>query len=399
MVAGADELIVVGGGIGGLATALATARTGRPVRVLERAPGFAELGAGIQLAPNATRLLAEWGVLDRVMDVGVPPRRLVLASAVTGAELTSLEVGEGFRARYGAPYVVLHRGDLLDIMLQACQEHGVALEPSRDVLGVENTPGGVAVTCADGEVFHGAAAVGADGLRSTVRPLLADDELVFSGYVAYRGAVPVEEATRTADLGDMIVFIGPGLHFVQYALRRGSLYNQVAVFRSDRYAAGRDDWGEPGELDERFSGTCGHVREAMRSLWRDQWWPMHDREPLDNWTDRRVTLLGDAAHPMLQYLAQGACQAMEDAACLAGELARVTGDAGAPTVADALLAYQRARIPRTAQVQERARLWGEIWHVDGVGPMLRDELLTTRALDDYRYIDWLYASSTPPYPR
>lgn len=388
-----DELIVAGGGIGGLATALATARTGRRVRVLERAASFTELGAGIQLAPNATRLLADWGLLDQVVAAGVLPRRLVIASAVTGEELTSLDVGEGFRGRYGAPYVVLHRGDLLDILLRGCREQGVILEPSTEVRTVENVADGVAVPCGDGREYRGAAAVGADGLRSTVRPLLADDGTVFSGYVAYRGAVPVDEAARVADLDDMIIFIGPGLHFVQYALRGGQLYNQVAVFRSDRYAAGRGDWGEPDELDERFSGTCAHVREAMRSLWRDQWWPMHDREPIGNWTNGRLTLLGDAAHPMLQYLAQGACQALEDAARLAGELGRCTGSAGAPTVEDALLAYQSTRIPRTAQVQERARLWGEIWHVDSVGALLRDELLRMRPFDDYRHIDWLYGTA------
>ena len=386
-----NELIVVGGGIGGLATALATARTGRPVRVLERAPGFAELGAGIQLAPNATRLLAEWGLLDQIIEAGVLPRRLVIGSAVTGRELTSLEVGEDFRNRYGGPYVVLHRGDLLDILLGGCRKHGVALEHSTEVRTVENTETGVSVTAADGRVFRGAAAVGADGLHSTTRPLLADDEPVFSGYVAYRGAVPVEEATRLADLGDMVVWIGPGLHFVQYALRGGRMYNQVAVFRSDRYAAGRDDWGVPEELDERFSGTSAHVREAMRSLWRDQWWPMHDREPIDTWTDRRFTLLGDAAHPMLQYLAQGACQALEDAACLAAELDRAGSNTGAAGIERALLAYQAERVPRTAVVQRNARLWGEIWHTDSVGAVLRDELFTTRAVDDYRYVDWLYA--------
>lgn len=391
------ELLVIGGGIGGLAAALAAARAGRSVRVLEKAPSFTELGAGIQLAPNATRLLAAWGLLDRIVDAGVLPRRLVLGSAVTGKELTTLNLDDGFRGRYGAPYVVLHRSDLLDALADACREQGVALEPGTQVDDVANTDDGVAATCSDGRVYRGAAAIGADGLHSRVRRLVSDDGTVFSGYVAYRGAVPVDQATRLADLGDMIVWIGPGLHFVQYALRGGEMYNQVAVFRSDRYLAGRDDWGTPDELDERFSGTCEHVREAMQALWRDQWWEMHDREPIGNWTSGRITLLGDAAHPMLQYLAQGACQALEDAACLGAHLS----DPGVPVV-DALCAYQAARIPRTAEVQRNARLWGDIWHVDGVGALLRDALLADRAVDDYRYIDWLYAhevtSADSPVP-
>ncbi|MGE5290804.1 MAG: FAD-dependent monooxygenase [Micromonosporaceae bacterium] len=387
----ANELLVIGGGIGGLATAVAAAQTGRQVRVLEQSTEFSEIGAGLQLAPNATRILGRFGLLDQVIAAGVLPRRLVLADALGGHELTHLDLSD-FRQRYGAPYVVLHRSDLLDILVDACRRQGVALENSKHVTGIGNAADRVLVHCQDGSQYEGFAAVGADGLRSFVRTLMSDDEPVNSGFAAYRGAVPIEQATRTAQLADVVAFIGPGLHFVQYPLRGGRMYNQVAVFRSPRYAAGHADWGTSEELDEVFSITCQHIRDAIPALWRHTHWPMYDREPLDNWITGRTVLLGDAAHPMLQYLAQGACQAIEDAAVLAGALHRHAGAAGADPVSlgKALRAYQDERIPRTARIQRAARVWGDIWHVDGLAKLLRDELLRQRQPDDHRHVTWLY---------
>ena len=228
--------------------------------------------------------------------------------------------------------------------------------------------------------------IGADGLHSTVRALVHADELIRSHYVAYRGTVPLAEVGPTFDCRDVVAWIGPGLHLVQYALRRGELLNQVAVFRSDRSIAAEEDWGSPDELDARFATTCPRVRAALPGLGRDRWWPMYDREPIDNWTAGRITLIGDAAHPMLQYLAQGACQAIEDGAALVDSLESSGRDVHA-----AFRAYQRERVPRTARVQRRARTWGDIWHVDGVGMLLRDTLLAERALDDHRHVEWLYA--------
>jgi 2-polyprenyl-6-methoxyphenol hydroxylase-like FAD-dependent oxidoreductase len=382
-----SEHLVVGGGIGGLATALAVARTGRPVRVLERAAEFGEVGAGIQLAPNATRVLDRLGVLDELREVGVLPRRLVLADAVAGHELTALDLTD-FPGRYGAPYVVAHRTDVHRILLDACRAAGVALETGADVTDVRDTGGGVEVTCADGRVHRGAAAVGADGLRSRVRRQFSDDEPICSGYVAYRGAVPMDQVSRHADLRDVVAWVGPGLHLVQYPLRSGSMYNQVAVFRSDAYTRGEADWGTPAELTERFAVCCDHVRESTPLLGRDQRWPMYDREPIATWAKGRVALLGDAAHPMVQYLAQGACQALEDAAVLADALER-------DDVEPAFLAYQQDRAPRAARVQRTARTWGQIWHVDGVAKLLRDELFRQRGERDHTHVEWLYG----PPPR
>lgn len=381
-------LLLVGGGIGGLAAALAIARTGRPVHVVEQAQEFTELGAGLQLAANATRVLDELDVLGDAEDVAVRPERAVMMHAVTGEPLTALCLGETYRKHYGHPYLVLHRGDLLTILLERCRAHGeVTLENGRTVVAVTHRQDGAEVRFADGTSYECDVLVGADGLRSTVRRLLSDDEAVHTGYVTYRGAVPVELVPGGEVSPDVVVWIGPGMHLVHYPIRQGGLYNQAAVFRSDGYFAGRDEWGTPEELDERFSRACPQVRTALSLLRRDRRWAVCDRKPLPAWVEGRVALLGDAAHPMVQYLAQGACQALEDARALAFAL-----DAQPSSVDRALAAYERIRLPRATRCQTAARNWGELWHTnDPITIGLRDRLFRMRAADDYTEVDWLYA--------
>jgi salicylate hydroxylase len=378
-------MLLIGGGIGGLACALALAREGLPSHVLEAAPQFGEIGAGIQLAPNATRCLRELGVIGGLLPTAVRPRELVYMDAITGERITSVDLGEPFVEHYGDPYIVIHRSDLHRALLDACIDAPlVTLETDRRVTRCEDLGDAVRVECADSSVYEAEALVGADGLRSVVRPLLSDDEPVVSEYVAYRGAIPYAQVSPHAGADSMVMWVGPDLHLVQYKLRGGELYNQVGVFRSRRYRADSDDWGTPEELDEHFSRCAEPVREGAALLQRHQRWPMYDRDPIDSWTRNRITLMGDAAHPMLQYLAQGGCQAIEDAACLAACVSNHDD------VGEAFGAYQAERIPRTARVQLSARRFGEVCHIHGVGIELRNALFGQRDPRDYRQIDWLY---------
>lgn len=392
---GAADVVVIGGGIGGLASARALAAGGHSVRVLERAAEFAEVGAGLQMAPNATRILRAWGLLDEVLDAGVRPHTLVFRDALDGSLLTELDLGAGFERRYGAPYVVIHRSDLLTILKRACERAGAELLAGTPVTDVRTDAGRAVALTADGE--HPAElALVADGLHSTLRTRFSDDAPICSGYVAYRGAFPLDRLSQRLDpedLHNVVVYIGPGCHLVQYPLRRGEVLNTVAVFASPAYARGEDDWGGPDELDAAFAHACPRVRECLASLWRDRRWPMYDRLPIPRWVDGRLALTGDAAHPMLQYLAQGACQAIEDAAELAHSVARhATGTR--TDWASALADYEAVRTRRTAEVQARARIWGDIWHVDGLARTLRNELFRERRPGDYKHIDWLYLART-----
>ncbi|WP_219414418.1 FAD-dependent monooxygenase [Pseudonocardia nigra] len=403
------DVVVVGGGIGGLGSALALTRAGVRVRVLEQATEFGEVGAGLQMAPNATRILRSWGLLERVVARGVVPQRLAMRDAVDGQELTHLDLADVER-RYGAPYVVIHRSDLHAILLEACREAGVELVTDAAVTGVELGPDR-AVALGDGRHDGGRIVLAADGLGSRLRRRLSADEPVSSAYVAYRGAVPLEDLPDTGGLAlhEVVVYVGPHCHLVQYPLRRGEMFNQVAVFRSPRALAGEEDWGTPDELDTAFADTCEAVRSALPNLWRDRWWRMYDREPIDGWVDGRLALTGDAAHPMLQYLAQGACQALEDADCLAAQVGKQAGaeqldrntldrdtldrdtlDCDTIDWDTALRDYADVRTARTARVQRTARAWGDLWHCDGLFRSVRNAMLRDREPTDYRYVDWLY---------
>jgi salicylate hydroxylase len=305
--------------------------------------------------------------------------------ALTAQRITSVDLGEPFLERYGHPYIVCHRTDLHAALLDACREHpAITLTTNKQVEQVEERDDHtVAVRCADGTSYSADALIGADGLHSVVRRLIHTDEPVASEYVAYRGAIPFSKVTPHAGVDSMVMWVAPDLHMVQYKLRGGELYNQVAVFRSHRYGK-TEDWGAPEELDEHFGRCCEEVSYGASLLGRNVRWRMFDREPISNWTGNRITLLGDAAHPMLQYIAQGGCQALEDAVCLARHVE------ANPDFHEAFLAYQGERIPRTARVQQTARRFGEICHIHGVGVDLRNALFATKHSQDYEPFDWLY---------
>ncbi|WP_238007058.1 FAD-dependent monooxygenase [Dactylosporangium sp. AC04546] len=380
-----DQILIVGGGIGGVATALACARKGIAVRVLERAPVIAEVGAGLQVGPNAWRALTSLGVIGRLERSAVLPRRAVMLDVTTGEEITSLGFGPEFVSRYGAPYAVMHRGDLLTALIEECKATGlVTLEPGKEVVDLTQTADEVTVRCADGSTYRAAAVIGADGLRSTVRRFLLGEEApLVSRYVVYRGTIP-----RPAHAEDAVMlWVGDKIHYIQYPVRGGQVLNQVASFASDRGDPGADDWGTPEELTERFAGVCEYVRDGMRSLDTAKRWLLHDRRPAAGWAQGRVVLLGDAAHPMQQYLAQGACQALEDAVALGEAVAASPDD-----LPGALQKFEAVRYPRAAAVQQVTRYFGEICHLGGVPGTLRNHVLGARTATDYGHVDWLYSA-------
>jgi 3-hydroxybenzoate 6-monooxygenase len=383
------DTLVVGGGIGGLAAALALARAGRRIVLVEQAPQFAEIGAGLQLGPNALRAFDRLGVLGAVLDTAVPPARAVIRDAVTGDELTVLDLGHPFRARYGYPYVVAHRHDVLSALLDACRaEPGIDLRTGRTAAGVQEQAEHAEVTFTDGEVLTTPLLVGADGLRSRVRHLIDRSPPRFSGHVAYRGTIARSQLSADLAPDDVTLWIGPGMHLMQYPVRRGELYNQVAVY--ERPAGAAEPRGKAEEFHAAFAVAHPSVRACAALLDPHRDWPVHDRDPLPTWTTAHAVLLGDAAHPMLQYLGQGACQALEDAVALGDAVA------GYPQCPErALKQYEEQRIARASRCQTVARPWGDLWHTqDPTLLALRNRVFRLRRPDDYTDLDWLYADLT-----
>jgi salicylate hydroxylase len=389
----APDVIVVGGGIGGLSAAFALARKGLSVRVLERSVEFGEVGAGMQIAPNCTRILRAYGLLDEATRLGVRPDSMLMKDAVDGTVLTSLDLRD-MEQRYGTPYIVIHRSDLHGMFLRACRDAGVDLRTSQHVTAYETltaTEGTrlddrARVSLADGTVHEARLVVAADGLHSAARAQLVGDAPVNSAYVAYRGAVPMEKVRENGvSETDVVVYIGPRCHFVQYPLRGGEMFNQVAVFESPRARAGEEDWGTPDELDAAFAGMTGNIQRGLPLMWRDRSWRMFDRDPIMTWVYGRVALLGDAAHPPLQYIAQGAIMAIEDGYVLAEHLAASPGEPAA-----ALAAYQAVRPEHCRRVVQASRDWGALWHLDGAKRERRNEVLRARDPRDYSFVDWLY---------
>lgn len=385
-------ILIAGGGIGGLSAALALALKGRRVHVLEKAPEFGEIGYGIQMGPNVSRMLDRLGLLKALEPHSVFPDALVLVDALDNRELTRISLGKRFLERYRYRYFVIHRRDLHGEMLKACRRRGeIVLEASRGLAGFEERDDAVVVRCEGGAVYEGAALIGAEGLWSPTRAaIVADGAPRVAGHVTYRGVVPTGEIIDRSHLDSMTIWVGPSFHLVQYRLRGGAVMNNVATVSSRRFRRGEKDFGGWDELEEAVSRAAPPVRDMLRYFQRDRNWVLHDRDPVTNWTRGRATLLGDAAHPTLQYLAQGANMAIEDAVVLAEKVAAAGDDCNR-----AFLAYQRERMNRTARVVLSSRFFGEYFHVDSGARELRNELARRRDPDDPWEIDWLYHGVEP----
>jgi 3-hydroxybenzoate 6-monooxygenase len=384
--------VVAGGGIGGLAAALGLARKGFAVRVLEQTPEFREVGAGIQLGPNIFRALQKLGLREAVLADAWQPGALEMRDALDGHLVTCMPLNtEVFSARFGEPYAVTHRADIHGSILNACRESNlISLETSRRVVDFEDGGDGVTVALEDGERVEGRALIGADGLWSRIRErVIGDGPPRVSGHIAYRAVLRREDVPEDLWRPDVVLWAGPKTHLVHYPLRRGELFNLVAVFHSDRYEEGWNAVGDVDELMRRFQGQRPEVMRLLDKIETWRMWVLCDREPVKNWFKGRVALMGDAAHPMLQYLAQGAAMAVEDAVRLAEEVERRPDD-----LPGAFAAYQQARYLRTGRVQIMARVYGEFYHARGVTAELRDMMLGARTPEQaYDGMAWLYGEA------
>lgn len=380
------NILIAGGGIGGLGAALALAQRGHAVQVFERTAAFREIGAGIQLGPNVFKMFDRLGVRDAMLELAAIPNALVMRCALQGHEITRVPLGAGFQARFGQPYAVIHRGDMHGVLLRACMAHpAITLTTGRAARDYSRIGNQVALYFEDGSSERGDLVIGADGLWSRIRTaMLGAEKPVISGHIAYRAVLPMAEVPGGIPRDEVLLHAGPRLHLVHYPLRRGELMNLVAVFHSAEYSEGWDQAGDPAMLARHFARTRPELRALLEKIDTWKYWVLCDREPKRGWQDGGAVLLGDAAHPMLQYLAQGANMALEDALCLADML-------DALPLREALPAYENARVLRTGRVQSMARIYGEIYHAADVRAELRDAMLMGRPPEAaWEGMAWLY---------
>ena len=393
------QIIVSGGGIGGLAAALSLGRAGGEVRLFEQAAAFSEVGAGIQLGPNVTRVLHSWGLGKALADVVAIPDKLCVRSALSGTTLAELPLGAAMQTRYGAPYATVHRADLHALLLRAVQQQGqTRVHVNRPLLTFSQTVEAVTVQTPDFPDVEADALVGADGLWSTVREqLLADSAPLATGHLAFRALVSQSDLPEALRSGSVTVWLGPRLHIVQYPVRASAQLNTVAIVHG-QLPDGADPWDNAAnrdaiatDLSAALAGSCTALMAQVAAMPNWRRWSLFDRPPMvgaHQHAAGRVALLGDSAHPMRPYLAQGAGMAIEDAAALG----QVWGDvAGASDVPRALQRFAHARWQRNARVQARAVRNGEVFHAAGVVRWGRDaamKLLGHRLLD----MPWLYGA-------
>jgi len=387
------QVLIAGGGIGGLAAALASSRAGWQVRLYERVPAFSEVGAGIQMGPNVVRVLHGWDLASALSEVAAFPERLQVRHALSGRELGVLRLGQTAVQRYGAPYATIHRADLLELLLRAVQaREGVRLNLNQALAAYVQTPEAVTLQTEEGLEIEGDALIGADGLWSRVRTqLLGDSPPRVTGHLAFRAMLPQASLPKSLRSQQITAWLGPKLHVVQYPVRRGEWLNVVAIVQG-RVAGDLQNWDHStnaADLRMVLAGTCSPLRSLIDAVPEWRLWALCDREPMrsaDEQAGGRIALLGDAAHPMRPYLAQGAGMAIEDAAELGRNLAQVDAVLDVPTM---LRRYALNRWQRNARVQARSIRNGDIFHMDGPMGWCRDaslKLLGERLLD----VPWLY---------
>jgi len=395
-----EHLAVVGGGIGGLSAALALGRNGHALQVYEQAGEISEAGAGIGLGPNAMRVLHEWGVSQVLLESGCTPQHLIARDSVTGCAIGQLAMGQSFIDSYGAPYITLHRADLQQVLLNAVKlQTSASLLTRHKLTAVKVSEHKVDLHFQESIDMHQVLAlIGADGIHSVVRSLAFDHHApLATGHWAYRALLPMREVPQSLRQMHIGIWMGRRLHVVHYPVRGGDALNLVVLLES------LDSASQPGwdvsrstelitaDLKLAMHKSCTELQDLINTAQGWRAWCLFDREPLQRASQMaqgRVALLGDAAHPMLPYLAQGAGMAIEDADCLAMHWQNKS-----LTVEQRLLNYAQSRWQRVSRVQQRARRNGNIFHAHGLLKIARDIALNiggARVMD----LPWLYGAST-----
>jgi 3-hydroxybenzoate 6-monooxygenase len=385
----ARPILIAGGGLGGLTAALALGRKGHRVRVLEQAVKFAPIGYGIQLGPNVFPMFDRIGVTDAVMREASTPKNILMLDALSGDEVTHIPTGANFRARFTHPYIIIHREDIHRVLIEACAvTPNVVMEGGAGVAGFEEQDGGVRVALEDGRHVEGTALIGADGLRSAVRAgLVSEGEPKPIGYVAHRTIVPMHELPGHIPFREEVVLWGgPGFHIVHYPLRHGTLFNIVAVFRTATFAERLDPAAYQAEVRKTYADAHPVMKALTDMMDLGRRWIIADRDPIRHWGRGRVTLLGDAAHPVLQSFAQGACMAIEDGVVLAELVELAAGD-----IAAAFARYQKMRLLRTARLALESRAIWSFYHAEGIARDVRNDTCARWGDEDlFRCLAWLY---------
>ena len=380
-------VLIAGGGIGGVAAALSLARLGYAVKVLEQAPELGEIGAGIQLGPNAFAAFDALGIGELARARAVYTDEMVMHDALDERLVGRIPTDQAFRERFGNPYAVIHRADIHTSLLEGAQQHGnIETLTGTRIERVEQDGDTVTVYDQHGNAHKGQALIGADGVKSVVRQQYVGDPARVSGHVVYRAVVEKDEFPADLRWNAASIWVGPNYHLVHYPLRGGEQYNVVVTFHSRE----QEEWGvregSREEVQSYYQDCCPRAHQLidMPKSWKR--WATADREPIGQWTFGRATLLGDAAHPTLQYIAQGACMALEDAVTL-GEALKHTGH----DWPKALQLYEHSRIARTARVVLSAREMGRIFHAKGVERLVRNDLWKGRSPERfYDAMEWLY---------
>lgn len=385
-----SHALIVGAGIGGLTAALALARNHWRVTLIEQTAEPSEVGAGLQISPNASRVLLDLGLGDALQAYASHPQALQMRSARGGKLLYEMALGESIHRRHGAPYLHLHRADLHSVLLQAARaQPQIECVFGARMLRMEQQPSGVSLCLANGREFNADLLIGADGIHSVVRAsLFGPEQPRFTGCVAWRGVIPADRLRDASIAPVAALWMGPGAHFVHYYVRRGALLNFVAVTERDGWNV--ESWTQKGEHRELLA-EFGHWPDPVSAIVKAAdpqacfKWALFDRPPMPRWSEGRVTLLGDACHPTLPFMAQGAAMAIEDAAVLANCLRRTAA------IPEALRQYEQLRLARTANIQNSSRANKQPYHLRGCAAAARDLAMPLLHNTLARKLDALYA--------